>query len=440
MSEPASFRRRQLVALILALIAAGSMLDYHLGYFIPRMLAVRAASGGGNGYSFGDDFYPVWLTTREWQAHRVDLYSPQMTREIQVGLFGRAIDPANPHDPPTDYRQFAYPPFTDLIFWPASLLDFTALRIGLAVLLPLLTILSIRFWLLALDWQISPLWFAVTCALTLCTYELLEAFFAEQPGVFVGFFLASAALAIRRNRLVLAGVLMSLTLIKPQVTALAMGYSLFWSFADRRRASFWIAFCGTTLCMGAASLLLWPHWIGEWVGILLGYHLYAGPSLLGVLLGSSAVNFLGPALTAVAVLLSLTFAWKMRGLSPQVPQFWLAFAILLAVTCVVLLPGLAVYDHIILLPGILLLLRSSGKLRYTGPVARALLSAGALVLFWPWISSFCLLLIRPLAPVVFHSAKVFLLPIRTAASLPFVVLALLFLMWRATASKIETAS
>ena len=42
------------------------MLYYHQGMFMPRVVAVGAAEGLGNGYSFGNDFYQVWLTTRQW--------------------------------------------------------------------------------------------------------------------------------------------------------------------------------------------------------------------------------------------------------------------------------------------------------------------------------------------------------------------------------------
>jgi len=83
-----------------------------------RVLEIRAAKGLGNGYSFGDDFYPIWLTSREALGWHRDPYSVEMTREIQTGLFGRPLDAHIPTDPPTDYRTFAYPAFTNLIFWP----------------------------------------------------------------------------------------------------------------------------------------------------------------------------------------------------------------------------------------------------------------------------------------------------------------------------------
>ena len=418
-------RRFAILAVSLALLGGASMADYHLQFFIPRMLAVRALNGWGNGYSFGDDFYPVWLGARTWSRQHADLYSPEMTRQIQIGLFGRALDATNPNDPPTDYRQFAYPAFTELLLWPAGLIDFAELRLVLAVLLPLLTAVSIRFWLLALDWEIDPLCFASIVVLVLCTYELLEAFFAEQPGLIVGFFLAGAALALRRRRFMLAGVLLSLTLIKPQVTLLAIGYLLLWAFSDRRRARFWTGFFGGSLCLVAASVWISPHWIPDWVAILRGYHRYAMPPLISVLLGPQLNALVGRLLIGAVLVLSGVVAWRTRREEVDSPRFWWILSLLLAVTSVALLPGQAIYDHLILIPGILLLVRDRDKFLAGAPVKRGLWIVGALVLLWPWVSAFVLLFIRPFAPGVFGADAVFVVPIRSAASLPFAVLALL---------------
>ena len=429
--EALSSRRLALVALSFALVGAASLDYYHLGLFIPRMLQVRASIGLGNGYSFGDDFYPIWLTARLARIEHADPYSPAMTREIQTGLFGRPLDARNRFDPPTDYRQFAYPAFTDLLLWPAAWLDFPRLRLLLAVLLPLITAASLWIWLKALDWKLSPLWFAVLVILTLSTYQLLEAFFAEQPGLLVGFFLASAALALRQNRLMLAGVLSSLTLIKPQMTLLAIAYLLLWSFSDKRRARYWQGFLVVTVALLLGSLWIWPHWIGQWVAILLGYHRYATPPLLSVLLGDSLQKYAAPAIAVVLLGFCAALAWRNRSANQDSTKFWFTLSLLLAVTSVVLLPGQAIYDHVILIPGILLVFRYRSQLLNAGRVSRALLLAGALILLWPGISALVLLTLRPwLSPRLFYSTTVLALPIRTATPLPFMVLALVGWTWR----------
>lgn len=417
--------RFAILTLSLALLGAASMIGYHLGLFIPRMLAVRALNGDTRGYSFGDDFYPIWLTARQWRIEHLDLYGREMTREIQTGLFGHALEPKDPMGRSTDYRQFAYPAFTDLLLWPATLLEFPRLRLLLAVVLPILTALSIAFWILALDWHISALRLASIVVLTLGTYELLEAFFAEQPGLLVSFFLAGAALALRRNRLLLAGVLMSLTTIKPQVTILAAMYMLMWSFADRERKRFWVGFLSVVAGLVAASVWVWPHWIEEWIGILTGYHRYAMPPLISVLLGPRLSVYVGPVLIGAALTVGAILAWRTRQAGVESQTFWRTVSLLLALTSIALLPGQAIYDHVVLIPGILLLLQCWRRLRDAGPVSRTLLWAAAVVLMWPWVSAFALLVLRSIAPALSNSDAIFVMPIRTAASLPFAVIALL---------------
>ena len=406
------------------------MVYYHLGLFIPRALQVRASIGLGNGYSFGDDFYPIWLSARESRLGDHDIYSYETTRQIQIGLFGRPVDPHRKSDPPIDYRQYSYPAFTDLILWPSALLDFPQLRMALTLLLPTLSALSIWMWLKALRWKVHPMWAATIMVLTLSTYQLLEAFFALQPGLFVGFFLAAAALAIRSNRLMLAGALCSLTLIKPQVTMLAILYLLLWSFSDRTRARFWQGFLLVTAALMIGSLAIWPHWIGQWMTVLLGYRRYAQPALVDLVLGATFAKYVAAVIVALVLIVSVILMWKARQYAQDMSKFWFVLSLLLAITTITLLPGQALYDHFVLIPGILLVVRYRSQLRARGPAQRILLLIGAVVLFWPWLSSFVVLVLRPLfSPEVFYSIPVFALPIRNVASLPFAVIALLAWNW-----------
>jgi lysylphosphatidylglycerol synthetase-like protein (DUF2156 family) len=144
----------------------------------------------------------------------------------------------------------------------------------------------------------------------------------------------------------------------------------------------------------------------------------------------------------VAILIVIILAaaalviWTNRRVSSDTDRFWFTLSILLAITTVVILPGQAMYDHIILLPGILLLLRYRSQFAAKGLVQRTLLLIGAITLAWPWVASFALLLLQPLlSPATFYSTPMFALPIRNVASLPFAVLVLLAWTW-----KVVTAS
>ena len=111
-------------ALLLTLLFAIAMGYYHLKIFLPRAQGIYAAKGLGNGYFLGGDFYPIWLTSKEWRLHRLDPYSSTMTQRIQTGLFGRALDARNPNDPPLEYREFSYPAFVDVLALPSTWFEF----------------------------------------------------------------------------------------------------------------------------------------------------------------------------------------------------------------------------------------------------------------------------------------------------------------------------
>jgi hypothetical protein len=95
-----------------------------------------------------------------------------------------------------------------------------------------------------------------------------------------------------------------------------------------------------------------------------------------------------------------------------------------------LLPGQAVHDHVILLPGIFLLVHDWRKTSLNW-IQRFLLATAIAVVLWPWAAAFALVILRPLlSPETFYSKAVFALPLRTTAALPFVVLGLLALKTR----------
>ncbi len=397
---------------------------------MPRVVAVRTAEGLGNGYSFGNDFYQVWLSARELFQLRRDPYSVEMTRDIQVGLYGRPLDATRAGDP-VDRRVFPYPAFADLLFWPAAQVPFPAIRIVVLVALFALTVATPLLWLRALDWRLATGWVGVILLLTVATYPALEGLFAEQLGLLVAFLLAAALLAIERKRFFLAGVVIALTTIKPQVTALAIFFLLLWSLSLwRERRGFVFGLIVTEgLLIGTATAVL-PHWIESWIRTVLAYRHYTRPPLVTeVLTAPLGPRFATPTtllLTSVSVLLCLLVAWRNRAANSRSFEFWFTLSLMVSVTAITILPGQAVYDHLILIPAMLLLARYYRELAAEGRVSQILLLIGALLVFWNWIAAFALILMRPLlSPAVFDSTPIFSLPIRSAASLPFAILALL---------------
>jgi Glycosyltransferase family 87 len=418
------------------------MLYYDLGLLMPRSLQVSATNRLENGYSFGCDFYPVWLTSREWLREGRYPYSDEMTRDIQQGVFGRPLDPNIPTDP-RDLRMFAHPAFVVLLFWPAAELPFAVSRVVVAVLLAAMTAASVLAWIRAMSWRIGRNWMAVILLLTMCSYPAIEALYVGQVGLLVAFLLAASLLGLQRGRFLLAGVLMAITTMKPQLTLLVIFYLVVWSVYDwRTRGRFCLGLFSTLGVMVGASLAVMPHWIQSWTHAILAYRHYTQPPLVTEVLASP----LGPrwadpttlTLTGAAITIAILLAWRNRAAAFGSFAFWITLSLLLAITTIFILPGQAIYDHLILLPGILLLVRYRNQLRGAGRVPRTLLAIGGLVLFWPWIAAFALILSLPLlAPAVFNSTSVLALPLRSAASLPFAVLALLAWTWRIETKRVN---
>jgi hypothetical protein len=427
-----------ILALTFALIGAASVLYYHVGIFMPRVEQVRAAKHLEGEYSFGNDFYPIWLTSREWLRARRDPYSETVTREIQKGLFGRPLDGRFATDPPADYRTFAYPAFTDLLFWPASQMRFPTVRTVWLAFLAVALAATVLIWGRALSWNASWAGLAIAVLLTVCSYPELEGLYAGQLGLLVGFLLAASVLALVRGRLLIAGTLMAFTLIKPQMSLLAIFYLLVWSAQDWPRRKFLpLGFFATVFLLIGSSLAVWPHWIQSWVHVILGYPGYGKPPLATEILGSSLRAHGGNIVIVVLLLAALGLAWNKRAAEAGSREFWLTLSLLLAITTITLLPGQSLHDHVILLPAILLL--AGDQAQSSTPVFRVLLAIGIVVLFWPYVAAFALIMLRPfLSPSLFLSKAVFVLPLRTAAAFPFVVLGLLTIDMRGTMRKKKT--
>jgi hypothetical protein len=412
------------------------MTYYHLGLFVPQVLKIRAAEGFGKGYSFGADFYPIWLTARDGLLDHRDPYSSQTTRQIQIDLFGRSVD-ARVFGAPSEYWTFAYPAFADILFWPFALLPFSLVRVGFAMILVVLTAFGILLWLRALGLRASPTAKFLIIVFALSSYAVLEGLFAEQLGLLVGFLLAASLAALMRQRLFFSGFLLALTLIKPQTMVLIAAYLLLWSLTRwRARWQFVGGFFLTSLLLGASSLLVWPRWIPEWLHVLRGYRQYSPPPLVCYLLGPQAGSRLGPILIAALLLGALLLVWRMRAASAHSREFASTTSLVLAVTTITLLGGHAVYDHVLLLPGVILIALSWRDFAQSLPF-RVVLVTTALAVFWPWMIAPLVIATRPFVSQELFRAAVLTLPIRTAASIPFGVCALLgLMMWQGSRKKI----
>src|SRR6266566_2986438 len=124
--EPArSSSGDSIIGLLIALLLAGSMLWYVQNLLIPYQQADAALHGRPRGNL--SDLYPRWLGTRELLLHHRNPYSAEVTREIQIGYYGRPLDADRAEDP-KDQQGFAYPVYVAFFLAPTSFFSFAIVK------------------------------------------------------------------------------------------------------------------------------------------------------------------------------------------------------------------------------------------------------------------------------------------------------------------------
>ena len=364
-------------------MAAVSMWLYVLCVLIPHQKheALTSQTPRGN----LSDLYPRWLGARELLLRRRDPYSAEITREIQIGYYGRELDSARPHDP-KDQQAFAYPVYVVLMLAPTVGMDFRTVHRIFFPLLALLTAASILLWLDALGYRISS-WGAVTwMVFTLGCFPAVQGLKLEQLSLLAAALIAAALDALTRRRFVLAGVLLALATIKPQLVCLLMLWLLLWivgRWRDRRRL-FWSFVAGIVLLVLAGEVLL-PGWMGEFRTAMSAYYRYTGGgrSVLDVLL----TPVWGRLAAGILVGLLLIDLWRLRQAGEGTDQFRWSMCLTLATT-VLVIPMFAPYNQLLLLPGLMMTVRSGRRLWQDNRWSRLFVVTTALTVFWPFLAAF----------------------------------------------------
>jgi len=289
MDKPAGFSRSQwlIIALLLILLIAGESFALYTVF--------TSKFPGGN------DFFVRWLGGREFLLHGTNPFDRAVAEKAQMAMFGHL---ARPED--KDEAYFAYPLYTLYLFWPLSLIPYAwAQAIWMTVLQFVLlgsTLLAIRL----ADWNPSGWLFGLTVLWGLLFYNGARAIILGQFSIWVGLFLLLALWAIERRRDGWAGVLLSLTTIKPQMVVLVLAFLLLWALI-RRRWRLLLGFGGSMAVLIGSSLLLVPTWPFDFVRNVVAYSRYVAhgtplENLLHYLLPASVAAPLTVVLSLVSFL------------------------------------------------------------------------------------------------------------------------------------------
>lgn len=415
--------KRRIVAavLVLALISSASMWFYVAGILKPRQLADAAAHDRPRGNL--SDLYPRWLGARELLLHGRDPYSSQITREIQAGYYGRPLNPDRPNDP-KDQQAFAYPVYVVFVLAPSVKLPFAAVQKAFFWMLVALTAASVFLWMRIIGWRASILEQLVWILFVMGSFPSVQGLKLQQLTLLVAVILAASVAAVVRRHFIWAGILLAVATIKPQLVILLALWLLIWVLGHwhERQSLLW-SFISSMAVLLIASELLLPGWIREFRVATAAYYQYTGGglSILDVFL----TPLWGRILSGTVVVFTVALLWRLRGSNEDSAQFQWSVPMVLAVTLLVI-PTFAPYNQLLLLPAMMLVVRSIVRIWERNFAWRCLAVLAGISLAWPWLAAAVLVTALAFLPPAIVQ-KAWALPLYTSNVIPLLMTALLLL-------------
>jgi len=268
----------------------------------------------------GNDFLVHWMGTKSFFEDGLSPYSDEVALRIQNMVYGRPAR-AGEHE-----LRVAYPLYSILVFLPFALIaDYNLARaVWMAVLesgLILMAFLSLRL----VRWRPKPLILALFLLFSVFWYHALRPVILGNVVILIALAIVGILLAVRAGNDELAGILMALITIKPQVVLLLIVFVLFWAASHRRwKIIIWFLI-GMGFLIGLALILI-PDWIIQNLREVLRYPSYNPPGTLPAALGAiipQGGERLGRVVSGMAVLI-LMVEWFINRKSEFRAFLWTA--------------------------------------------------------------------------------------------------------------------
>lgn len=389
MNEAPDSRRSAWVTLGISLLVCWGVWHWTNAILIPANTAAAAATQRPIGNN--SDLYPRWLGSRNALLYRRNPYSEEVTREIQIGFYGRPLDPHKPGDP-TAEESFVYPLHVVFLLAPTVRLPFTIVQAAFRWIVLLAIASSLPLWMCAVGLRGRLLPVLAGMILVIGSYPAVLEFHQQNMAALAIFFVAAASASIVRNWQLVGGVFLALATIKPEVSWLTVCWLLGWAISEysSRARLLWSFLASMFVLIGGSELLL-PGWIGWFIAALRAYPAYGvDPNIFQIFLPTWLATM--AVLTVLA--LFLVVCWASRKTSAGTTEFGWSLGWAGIVTLAVV-PKQAAYNHLLLIPPLLLLFFDH---KSSALFPRALRKAAFGCQIWQWTAALTLSLASVLVP------------------------------------------
>lgn len=222
----------------------------------------------------GNDFLVHWMGAKSFFEEGISPYSDEVAIRIQTMVYGRPAQ-AGEHE-----LRVAYPLYSIFLFLPFALIpDYNFARaVWMAVLesgLIIMAFLSLRL----VRWRPKPVVLALFLLFSVFWYHALRPVILGNVVILIGLAIVTILLAIRAGHDELAGILMGLITIKPQVVLLLIVFICLWA-ASNRRWKIVIWFLISLGFLTGVGIILIPDWIIQNLREVIRYPSYNPPGTL----------------------------------------------------------------------------------------------------------------------------------------------------------------
>lgn len=279
--------RKNLIGLLVVLIVAGVGL-------------LTAMTWGNYQYAQqnpgGKDFLIQWVSARSLLVDGISPYSDTTANRIQDLYYGRHAQPNE------DQLRMAYPIYTTVIFIPFALIgDFSLARAFWMTILEIGLILMGFITLKVIEWKSNLISLVFFFLFTVLWFHAIQPLLDGNVIILVTLLMVGAFLAIRSGADELAGGLLALSTIKPQVVVLVILFIVLWGVINRRwRLLAWLL--GMQIVLLAFGFFLLPDWLLQNIREVVGYA------------GSHPISTPGTALAAWFPALGERLGWILTGM------------------------------------------------------------------------------------------------------------------------------
>lgn len=215
-----------------------------------------------------NDFFSRWMGARALFLRGQNPYDDSVTREIQIGMYGRLARADE------DQVAFAYPLYAAFAAWPFAWLPYSAAQALWMALLVYCVVGGALALAVVNRIMLSPIAVALILLSVLFFYPSVRGIFLGQYALFSFGCIALACLAIATKHDTAAGLVLSISSVKPQPVVLLFPVILFWAWRNGRRRIVSSALLALAVLLDVSFVLV-PGWLFDFINALRAYAQYA---------------------------------------------------------------------------------------------------------------------------------------------------------------------